>query len=200
MFLKCFLYQHELDAPFTGGISSNTLMQMIVSTIHSAPEDIRLDARAILLSFLRCFGERFNYVVTGITTRNGGRLFSRLSEHCLNMQRPMSLCVEDPQSPGSFLGENAWQARVIHGKFKQAQLRLCRETVEYEQSIFGRVVQHRIVEELMAKRAEMQRHYAGPVGIEALPLDKKDEKPERQVTRGEVWVAPFARMRPNRPE
>jgi hypothetical protein len=108
----------------------------------------------------------------------------------------VSLCVEDPQSPGSFLGQNAWQARAIREKCKQAQLRLCRETVGYEQSTLGRVIQRRIVLELMARRAEVERHYARLVGIEAFSLDEKAEEAQRQITRGEVWVPPFARSRP----
>jgi non-canonical poly(A) RNA polymerase PAPD5/7 len=197
MLLKCFLYQNELDSPFSGGVSTNTLMQMIVSIIHSAPRRIQFNTGTILLGFLQCFGEHFNYVVTGITTRNGGRLFSRSSQFCLNLKHPVSLCIEDPQSPGLFLGQNAWQAKALRKKCKQAHLRLSRETVGYEQSMLGRVIQPKTVRELMARRAKIERYYAGIVRVESFSLDEKKEQPKREPVRGEVWVSPFA---PSKPE
>jgi DNA polymerase sigma len=196
MFLKCFLYQNQLGEPFSGGVGSNTLIQMIVSIIHSAPGHVRLSAGAMLLAFFRCFGETFNYVVTGITTRNGGRLFNRLRQCCLNLKSPVSLCVEDPQSPGSFLGQNASQAGVIREKCRQATHRLSRNPIGYEQSTLGRVIEPSVVLELMTRRAQVEMSYTRLCGIEAFSLDQKAEEAERQVTRGVVLVPPFERSRP----
>jgi DNA polymerase sigma len=76
IFLKLLLFQYELDAPYSGGISSNTLLQMIISVIQSAPKGIQLHCGKLLIGFLDCFGDRFNSIGTRLTTRDGGRLFS----------------------------------------------------------------------------------------------------------------------------
>ena len=108
MVLKVFLYQEELDEPFKGGISSNTLIQLIVFVIQYAREDSQKNLGRLLMSFFNIFGKTFNYFTTGISTREGGALFSRIETARLQFKTPVTLCVEDPQIPGQFLGENAF--------------------------------------------------------------------------------------------
>jgi hypothetical protein len=196
IFLKYLLFQNKLDAPCTGGIGSNTLIQKVISIIHSAPNlQMQMNAGKMLLGFLQCFGQKFNFVAPGITTRNGGRLFSRLGPCCLNTKTPVSLCIEDPQLPGSFLGENARQSRVFREKCDATYRTLKREMIGCEQSILGRVVQPQVLAVLITRRQEIQRHYQRLVGIESfgLRIQEPDRtQPRNEITQGVINVTPFA--------
>ena len=114
--LKFFLFQNRLHEPFTGGISTNTLQQMIVFIIQSSPNDKKIDLGYLLLRFFQVFGTFFNYITTGISTRNDGCLFNRIDYDRVNWKSPINLCVEDPQFPGHFIGENAFDTPYFRSK------------------------------------------------------------------------------------
>jgi hypothetical protein len=180
MFLKFCLWQYKLDTPFDGGISSNTLLQMVVFIIQSAPTRIQMHCGELLMSFLKCFGEHFNYITTGITTKDGGRLFSRIDERKFDVRRPFTLCIEDPQVPGSFLGGNAWLAPVFREKCFRAAAQLKERTgFGYEQSMLGRVVFEISVKAVLARRTKDLMAYNRLWPIDCFPIKRETpiEKP-----------------------
>jgi non-canonical poly(A) RNA polymerase PAPD5/7 len=155
LFLKLFLFQNGLDTPFNGGISSNTLIQMVVYIIQSAPEESKLHCGELLIRFLECFGRRFNYNESGITTRYGGRLFNRSEHYQASSGGVPALCIEDPQFPGSFLGGNAWKCDEFRDKCQRASIVLRRNTVGVEQSILARVITRKAIIAVTKRRAEI---------------------------------------------
>ena len=112
MVLKVFLINNNLDQPYRGGINSNTLIQLIFFIIQK--EFPKKNLGEYLLSFFTTFGQNFNYITTGISTRNGGRLFSRIDFDKISWNCPINFCIEDPQIPGSFLGENAFDTLKLY--------------------------------------------------------------------------------------
>ena len=113
MVLKQFLYEHSLDSPFHGGISSNTLIQIIYFIIQNSSEEKRNNLGYILMYFYKFFGQNFNYITTGISTNGSGRLFSKIELNRINWKSPFTLSIEDPQIPGEFLGENAFKCPLF---------------------------------------------------------------------------------------
>lgn len=74
--LKCFLSRKSLSEAFTGGLSSYSLLLMIVRFLQEVestgmhPHESRVDdLGALLLGFLRFFGEQFDVRQTGISVR-----------------------------------------------------------------------------------------------------------------------------------
>ncbi|KAK8866485.1 Non-canonical poly(A) RNA polymerase papd5 [Tritrichomonas musculus] len=137
--LKFFLLENNLDQPYQGGISTNTLQQMIIFIIQSTPPAQRMNLGSLLSSFLQTFGVFFNYITTGISTRFGGFLFSRMDVENVNWKNPVNICVEDPQIPGLFLGENAFEINTFRNQCFIAFNQL-KKTNQNEQSLLLRFI------------------------------------------------------------
>ena len=161
MVLKVFLYQEELDEPFKGGISSNTLIQLIVFVIQYSKEDSRMNLGRLLMSFFNIFGKTFNYFTTGISTRDGGALFSRIDTSRLQFKSPVTLCVEDPQIPGQFLGENAFAAPKFRTACQEA-FRKMNTANGPEQSILLRFLDY--PKQLEYIRNDLNKNYQSLIG------------------------------------
>lgn len=140
MFLKIFLVQYHLDQPFQGGISSNTLIQMIIFTIQSIDERYQNHLGHLLLHFFRLFGSSFNYFLIGFTTRNDGCIFKRKDVSDFKWSSPFTLCIQDPQNFGLFLGENSYQCKRLRDECHTAFLKLYRKKIGNEQSILSRLI------------------------------------------------------------
>ncbi|OHS94114.1 PAP/25A associated domain containing protein [Tritrichomonas foetus] len=168
--LKFFLFQNRLDEPFRGGISTNTLQQMIIFVIQSSHETRRNDLGYLLTLFFQTFGIYFNYLTTGISTRFGGRLFSRLDMDRVNWKQPINICVEDPQIPGNFLGENAFESGTFRSRCYGAYNRLQRPSTG-EQSLLLRVINR--PDWIIKHRAELKKHINTLNGnsLNSIPLD-----------------------------
>uniref|UniRef100_A0A672LR60 Terminal nucleotidyltransferase 4A n=1 Tax=Sinocyclocheilus grahami TaxID=75366 RepID=A0A672LR60_SINGR len=106
--LKQFLLQRDLNEVFTGGISSYSLILMVISFLQLHP---RIDARnpnmnlgILLIEFFELYGRHFNYLKTGIRIKNGGAYMAKedIMKAMSNGYRPSMLCIEDPLLPGVF--------------------------------------------------------------------------------------------------
>ncbi|XP_016141568.1 non-canonical poly(A) RNA polymerase PAPD7-like [Sinocyclocheilus grahami] len=104
--LKQFLLQRDLNEVFTGGISSYSLILMVISFLQLHP---RIDARnpnmnlgILLIEFFELYGRHFNYLKTGIRIKNGGAYMAKedIMKAMSNGYRPSMLCIEDPLLPG----------------------------------------------------------------------------------------------------
>ncbi|CAL8371745.1 unnamed protein product [Boreogadus saida] len=124
--LKQFLLQRDLNEVFTGGISSYSLILMIISFLQLHP---RIDARnpsenlgVLLIEFFELYGRHFNYLKTGIRVKNGGaymakeELMKAMNAGC----RPSMLCIEDPLLPGNDVGRSSYGAMNVKDVFDYA--------------------------------------------------------------------------------
>ncbi|KAK3507930.1 hypothetical protein QTP70_003819 [Hemibagrus guttatus] len=103
--LKQFLLQRDLNEVFTGGISSYSLILMVISFLQLHP---RIDASTpnmnlgvLLIEFFELYGRHFNYLKTGIRIKNGGAYMAKedIMKVMNNGYRPSMLCIEDPLLP-----------------------------------------------------------------------------------------------------
>ncbi|KAM3596383.1 uncharacterized protein V6R79_013630 [Siganus canaliculatus] len=124
--LKQFLLQRDLNEVFTGGISSYSLILMVISflQLHS-----RIDARnpnenlgVLLIEFFELYGRHFNYLKTGIRIKNGGAYIAKeeIMKAMNNGYRPSMLCIEDPLLPGNDVGRGSYGAMHVKQVFDYA--------------------------------------------------------------------------------
>ncbi|XP_033118057.1 terminal nucleotidyltransferase 4B-like [Anneissia japonica] len=129
--LKQFLLQRDLNEAWTGGISSYSLILMVVSFLqqHAQPEPTNLGV--LLIEFFELYGLHFNYLKTGIRVTNGGSYFSKeeMQRNSTNGLMPSLLCIDDPVSTS---GEDA--ARSCYGIFE------VRRAFDYAYKVLTRAV------------------------------------------------------------
>uniref|UniRef100_A0A8C5E9X5 Terminal nucleotidyltransferase 4A n=1 Tax=Gouania willdenowi TaxID=441366 RepID=A0A8C5E9X5_GOUWI len=124
--LKQFLLQRDLNEVFTGGISSYSLILMVISFLQLHP---RIDARnpsenlgVLLIEFFELYGRHFNYLKTGIRIKNGGAYIAKeeMMKLMINGYRPSMLCIEDPLLPGNDVGRGSYGAMHVKQVFDYA--------------------------------------------------------------------------------
>ncbi|XP_069372040.1 terminal nucleotidyltransferase 4A isoform X2 [Paralichthys olivaceus] len=124
--LKQFLLQRDLNEVFTGGISSYSLILMVISFLQLHP---RIDARnpnenlgVLLIEFFELYGRHFNYLKTGIRIKNGGAYIPKeeIMKAMTNGYRPSMLCIEDPLLPGNDVGRGSYGAMHVKQVFDYA--------------------------------------------------------------------------------
>lgn len=126
--LKQFLLQRDLNEVFTGGISSYSLILMIISFLQLHP---RIDAQnpnenlgVLLIEFFELYGRHFNYLKTGIRIKNGGAYIAKedIMKSMTNGSRPSMLCIEDPLLPGNDVGRGSYGALHVKQVFDYAYI------------------------------------------------------------------------------
>ncbi|XP_072303790.1 terminal nucleotidyltransferase 4A isoform X2 [Eucyclogobius newberryi] len=124
--LKQFLLQRDLNEVFTGGISSYSLILMVISFLQLHP---RIDARnpnenlgVLLIEFFELYGRHFNYLKTGIRIKNGGAYIAKeeIMKSMTNGSRPSMLCIEDPLLLGNDVGRGSYGAMHVKQVFDYA--------------------------------------------------------------------------------
>ncbi|EAX97885.1 PAP/25A associated domain containing protein [Trichomonas vaginalis G3] len=169
MLMKIFLLQEHLDEPYKGGISSNTLIQLCLFIIQASKNDINMNLGRLICSFFSIFGRNFNYFTTGISTREGGSLFSRVQADRMQFKSPITLCIEDPQLPGNFLGENAFATPHFRNACNDAFTRIFRSNGR-SPSILLRFINY--PKFLISIREQLQKQYQSLLGtaVEGIKL------------------------------
>ncbi|XP_686065.5 terminal nucleotidyltransferase 4A isoform X2 [Danio rerio] len=126
--LKQFLLQRDLNEVFTGGISSYSLILMVISFLQLHP---RIDTRnpnmnlgILLIEFFELYGRHFNYLKTGIRIKNGGAYMAKedIMKAMSNGYRPSMLCIEDPLLPGNDVGRSSYGAMQVKEAFDYAYI------------------------------------------------------------------------------
>uniref|UniRef100_A0A3B4WLL2 Terminal nucleotidyltransferase 4A n=1 Tax=Seriola lalandi dorsalis TaxID=1841481 RepID=A0A3B4WLL2_SERLL len=124
--LKQFLLQRDLNEVFTGGISSYSLILMVISFLQQLHP--RIDARnpnenlgVLLIEFFELYGRHFNYLKTGIRIKNGGAYIAKeeIMKAMTNGYRPSMLCIEDPLLPND-VGRGSYGAMHVKQVFDYA--------------------------------------------------------------------------------
>lgn len=127
--LKQFLAQRNLHEVFHGGISSYSLILLIVSFLQLHPRTNSTDANAnlgvLLIEFFELYGRNFNYMKTGIDVRNGGRYFPKEEVHHEDGSADHSLLyIIDPTSATDNASRGCYGMWQVKQAFEHAFLRL----------------------------------------------------------------------------
>uniref|UniRef100_A0A2P2I1S1 polynucleotide adenylyltransferase n=1 Tax=Hirondellea gigas TaxID=1518452 RepID=A0A2P2I1S1_9CRUS len=199
MVLKQFLLQRDLNEVFTGGISSYSLILMVVSFLQLHP---RLDSTStsninlgvLLLEFFELYGRHFNYFKTGIRVKEGGAYISKDQLNDMyEGQRPSVLCIEDPLIPGNDIGRSSYGVMHVKQAFEYAYIVLTQAVNPLNtllnnpnrNSILGRVV--RITDQVIHYRQWIKDNFVLapdmlPATPNSTPHPMESTKPRDQST------------------
>ncbi|CAG0922666.1 unnamed protein product [Notodromas monacha] len=123
--LKQFLMQRDMNEVFTGGISSYSLILMTVNFLQLHPHLDAVLAKpgylgVLLLEFLELYGQKFNYLRTGIRVADGGSYVCKKEKLEETRQGPSMLYIEDPLIPGNDIGRGSYGALLAKVAFRYA--------------------------------------------------------------------------------
>lgn len=127
--LKQFLTQRNLNEVFYGGISSYSLILLLVSFLQLHPRTSATDPNAnlgvLLIEFFELYGRNFNYMKTGITVLNEGSYFSKDEiSHNSDRSENSLLYIIDPTNPEENASRGCYGMWQVKQSFEQAFLSL----------------------------------------------------------------------------
>lgn len=174
MVLKIFLTQNELDQPYTGGISSNTLMQMIIFIIQSIQKNYQDHLGVLLKLFFKIFGSCYNYFQIGISTINDGYLFKRKDKQFVDWKKPFALCIIDPQNYLNTLGGNSFECYKFRSCCHTAFVSMLRGKRKNEQSILQRFINigSKRIHQMIERRKQLSKYYDSISGVDSIPFSR----------------------------
>ncbi|XP_062301707.1 terminal nucleotidyltransferase 4A isoform X2 [Osmerus eperlanus] len=199
--LKQFLLQRDLNEVFTGGISSYSLILMVISFLQLHP---RIDARnpninlgILLIEFFELYGRQFNYLKTGIRIRSGGAYMAKeeMMKAMTNGNRPSMLCIEDPLLPGNDVGRSSYGAMQVKQVFDYAYITLSHAVSPLArsypnkdiESTLGRII--KVTQEVIDYREWIIKKWGGRhqarMESRALPKESASEREPGGVLGGE---------------
>ncbi|XP_054153059.1 terminal nucleotidyltransferase 4B-like [Oppia nitens] len=170
--LKQFLLQRDLKEVFTGGISSYSLILMVISFIQLHPrndaQNLKANLGVLLLEFFELYGRCFNYYRVGIRIKDGGSYVAKsdIQKQMDPDYRPSILCIEDPLNPSNDIGKSSYGAIMVKHAFEYAfdvlhqAVGPLSATVDQNQSILGRII--RVTDEVVDYREEISRRFTLP--------------------------------------
>ncbi|KAK2830123.1 hypothetical protein Q5P01_018054 [Channa striata] len=195
--LKQFLLQRDLNEVFTGGISSYSLILMVISFLQLHP---RIDARnptenlgVLLIEFFELYGRHFNYLKTGIRIKNGGAYIAKeeIMKAMTNGYRPSMLCIEDPLLPGNDVGRGSYGAMHVKQVFDYAYTVLSHAVSPLarsypnkdSESTLGRII--RLTQEVIDYREWIIKKWGGR---DLARMDNRGSHPKEPVSEQEPCV------------
>ncbi|XP_061597037.1 terminal nucleotidyltransferase 4A [Cololabis saira] len=195
--LKQFLLQRDLNEVFTGGISSYSLILMVISFLQLHP---RIDARnlsgnlgVLLIEFFELYGRNFNYLKTGIRITNRGAYVAKeeIMKAMPNGYRPSMLCIEDPLLQGNDVGRGSYGAMHVKQVFDYAYTVLSHAVSPLArsypnkdcESTLGRII--RLTQEVIDYREWIIKKWGGR---DSVRTDNRVSPPKELVTEQESCV------------
>ncbi|XP_038155707.1 terminal nucleotidyltransferase 4A isoform X1 [Cyprinodon tularosa] len=195
--LKQFLLQRDLNEVFTGGISSYSLILMVISFLQLHP---RIDARdpnqnlgVLLIEFFELYGRNFNYLKTGIRITNGGAYVAKeeVMKTMTNGYTPSMLCIEDPLIPGNDVGRGSYGAMHVKQVFDYAYTVLSHAVTplaksypnKYCESTLGRII--RLTQEVIEYREWIINKWGGK---DSPQVENRAASPKEPVSEQESCV------------
>ncbi|CAK9868100.1 unnamed protein product [Sphagnum jensenii] len=175
--LKIFLQQRELNEVYQGGIGSYALLVMLLAHLQvlnltsSLPLESNLGI--LLVDFFDLYGRSLNMKDVGVSCRIGGSFFSKKNRGFIDMKRPFSLCVEDPQAPENDIGKNSFAIQKVRSAFVLAHsllTDLSGDDTQEHIGLLGRIVRmdeklvgRKLIPALVTTASEnLQRPYQAP--------------------------------------
>ena len=129
MVLKQFLTQRQLNEVYYGGISSYSLILLLVSFLQLHPRQGATDSDAnlgvLLIEFFELYGRHFNYMRTGINVMDGG---SYISKGDLEDDNSL-LYIQDPVTYGENASRGCFGMWQVKQAFDSAYLRLSQAVI-----------------------------------------------------------------------
>ncbi|XP_029191114.2 terminal nucleotidyltransferase 4B-like [Acropora millepora] len=138
--LKQFLVQRDLNEVFAGGISSHSLVLMIISFLQQHPRKdgrtLKSNLGVLLIEFFELYGKHFNYEDVGIRVKDRGSYFNKQEAfHGMDGNSPDNycapLCIEDPTTEGNYLGKSSYKFLDVVHSFSYAYGMLSK-SIEYD--------------------------------------------------------------------
>lgn len=83
---------------------------------ETASEGDRESIGHLLVSFLKRFGEDFDYVKEAVSINQGG--FIKKTPSWIDRDKPFLLAIEDPQEPGRDIGKSSHNISAVKSKFQ----------------------------------------------------------------------------------
>jgi len=163
-----------LNEVFKGGLSSYSLVLMVVHFFHShsgAKEETNLGR--LLLQFLELYGLKLNYEEVGLRVRDG--TYVSKAELLKTMEipngetigynnyKPSLLCIEDPLNACNNVSRNSYAVHKVRDAFAYAFHRLYtavgpnRAVVDTNDSLLGRII--RVTDAVVDQRNTRSLHY-----------------------------------------
>lgn len=129
LILKQFLTQRNLNEVYYGGMSSYSLILLVVSFLQLHPRNAATDPNAnlgvLLIEFFELYGRNFNYMKTGITVLNDGSYFSKDEiQHSSDRSDNSLLYIVDPTNPEENASRGCYGMWQVKQAFEQAYVRL----------------------------------------------------------------------------
>ena len=133
MVLKQFLTQRQLNEVYYGGISSYSLILLLVSFLQVHPRQGAANSDAnlgvLLIEFFELYGRHFNYMKTGISVMDGGSYFPKDE----NPQDDNAfLYIQDPVNYGDNASRGCFGMWQVKQAFESAFLRLNQAVITRE--------------------------------------------------------------------
>ncbi|XP_039291026.1 terminal nucleotidyltransferase 4B-like [Nilaparvata lugens] len=171
--LKQFLLERDLNEVFTGGVSSFSIVLMVVSFLQlHRRADANLPSAnlgVLLMEFFELYGRNFNYVKCGISVRGAGGYFAKDQGNYFKKfvnQSPSLLTIEDPLNTGNDIGRGSYNTIQMKQAFQLAYLKLT-QAVNPEArlgpvkiSVLGRII--RINDAIVDYRKWVKREFFIP--------------------------------------
>ncbi|TIB73973.1 Nucleotidyltransferase [Wallemia mellicola] len=142
MLLKCFLSQRSMNEVYTGGVSSYSVICLVVSFLQMHPKVRRGDINpldnlgVLLVDLLELYGRNFNYDVTGISIEGAGYYFSKSSRGWHQYGQPYLLSIQDPQDAENDISKGSFNIlnvrKVIAGAYDMLTNKLYAQASEIE--------------------------------------------------------------------
>ena len=150
--LKQFLVDRDLNEVFSGGVSSYTVVLMIVSffqhseRLKNPEEDVNLGV--LLIEFFELYGKKFNYDNVGIRLVGNGSYFNKEKVLGKSVASETHLCIEDPLTQGNYIGKGSFRINEVKKAFEWACSVLTHGVLNFipgneSSSILGRVTRVR---------------------------------------------------------
>lgn len=128
MIIKQFLAQRQLNEVYHGGISSYTLILMLISFFQQHPRNHALDSSAnlgvLLIEFFELYGRHFNYMKVGISIVDRGCYFPKDAVVGAYEGEQGLLYVQDPINSESNAARGCYGIYQIKQAFEHAFNRL----------------------------------------------------------------------------
>ena len=124
--LKQFLLQRDLNEVYQGGLSSYSLILMVVSFLQLHPraegcKSADVNYGVLLIEFFELYGKNMNYLRAGIRVADGGSYVPRKER-----QDAPFLSIEDPLDKENDIGRVSWAAQIVKDAFEYAYWTLSR--------------------------------------------------------------------------
>ncbi|XP_046842483.1 terminal nucleotidyltransferase 4B-like isoform X3 [Xenia sp. Carnegie-2017] len=123
--IKQLLVNRDLNEVFIGGLSSYTVVLMIVSFFQRHTDNFQSSHHTVnwgvlLIEFFELYGKKFNYDNVGIRVVGNGSYFNKEEVLGKSLANETHLCIEDPLTKGNYIGKGSFRINDVKRLFEWA--------------------------------------------------------------------------------